>query len=81
MEGTDQNKSTVIEMFADVCRRVPDAEAVREKNRSWTYRELNVIVLNLTKQLLQKGISAGDVIAIHSRKQYLRAQPCWQCFG
>ncbi|MEV6073479.1 AMP-binding protein, partial [Nocardia sp. NPDC052001] len=51
-------------LFAVQARRTPDAVAVVCEQRSWTYRELDENATRFAHLLIDRGVRAGDVVAL-----------------
>ncbi|WP_281688856.1 non-ribosomal peptide synthetase [Pseudonocardia thermophila] len=56
--------STVPDMFAAVVRAAPDATALVDGERRWTYRQLDDHVQRLARRLRRAGLRPEDVVAI-----------------
>ncbi|GAB2664196.1 amino acid adenylation domain-containing protein [Prescottella soli] len=59
-----QPSCTVPELFAEVARRAPDAEALVAGDRRLTYRELSERVAQLAHHLRERGLAAEEVVAV-----------------
>jgi amino acid adenylation domain-containing protein len=60
--------TTVDECFREQVRKTPDHLAIKSGNTTLTYRQLDVLALGIANRLLNKGIKAGDRVAISSRR-------------
>ncbi|GLX16818.1 fatty acyl-CoA synthetase [Streptomyces lavendulae] len=73
---TAVRNQTVDGLVRDSARRVPDRVAIRYRERSWTYRELDAAVSTGAALLRQRyGLAAGDRVAAfaHNSDAYLIA--------
>lgn len=58
----------VTESFLDWAARTPDAPAVEDSGRVWTYRELAVAATAQAGAIRSAGVAPGDVVAIDCRR-------------
>ena len=65
--------STVAGLFMEHARRTPDAIAIEDSSRHWTYGELALRSAQLAGALVARGVSEGTRVAILSenRLEYL----------
>ncbi|MFJ6051603.1 amino acid adenylation domain-containing protein [Streptomyces sp. NPDC092307] len=62
--GADRIRPTVVEMFREQARLRPDAVAVVDEHRSLTYRQAAELSAQLAHHLIERGITAEQVVAI-----------------
>ncbi|WP_405942779.1 amino acid adenylation domain-containing protein [Streptomyces sp. NBC_00207] len=62
--GTDRVRPTIVEMFREQARARPDAVAVIDEHRSLTYRQAAVLSSQLAHDLIERGITAEQVVGI-----------------
>lgn len=67
-EPVRAGRSSVVERFLDHARRSPQAVAIRERGRSWTYAELAAAASRWSVRLQEAGCRPGDVVAIDGRR-------------
>lgn len=58
------------ELFADHVRRDPDAPAVTQAGRRWSYGELSRASEALRAELRRQGLEKGDVVAVSGRRSF-----------
>lgn len=58
------DRRTVVDLFAEAVASLPDAVALADGTRSWTYRELDDRTARLAAGLAAAGIGAGEVVGI-----------------
>ncbi|MFJ1590556.1 class I adenylate-forming enzyme family protein [Kitasatospora albolonga] len=56
-------------MLADAVLRTPSAPAVRDAERAWTYRELDIAANAVRDTLTRSGVRPGDRVALRSRNR------------
>ncbi|MFD6910864.1 amino acid adenylation domain-containing protein [Streptomyces virginiae] len=62
--AADRIRPTVVEMFREQARLRPDAVAVVDEHRSLTYRQVAEYSAQLAHHLIERGITAEQVVAI-----------------
>ena len=62
------NYSNLAEVLLSVVEGSPDRTAIKDKNNSFTYRQLYVLALHIARKLLAYGIKPGDRVACVSKK-------------
>jgi amino acid adenylation domain-containing protein len=62
--GSDLPLNNVVAFFLDQARRTPQAPALVQDGRSWSYQDLSDQVHRLAHLLTDRGIGAGDVVGI-----------------
>ncbi|MFE6839941.1 amino acid adenylation domain-containing protein, partial [Streptomyces sp. NPDC057705] len=62
--GADRVRPTIVEMFREQARTRPDAVAVIDEHRSLTYRQAAVLSSQLAHHLIERGITAEQVVGI-----------------
>ncbi|MEU3372748.1 condensation domain-containing protein [Streptomyces sp. NPDC006660] len=60
-------------MVADQIARTPDAVAVADGSRTWTYRQLGRAAAQLTARLLEHGVAPGAPIGVCAPKSFALA--------
>src|SRR5262249_54388350 len=55
-------------IFAEQARRVPDSLAVRDKDETWSYRELDEWSNRLANHLRASGVESPEVVAIYGHR-------------
>ncbi|HSN98895.1 MAG TPA: amino acid adenylation domain-containing protein, partial [Candidatus Nanopelagicales bacterium] len=63
-EERDQVAKTLCELFQETAARHPDSVAVRDAERTWTYRELEGRIARLSSYLRQRGVTREVVVGI-----------------
>jgi len=56
--------------FVACAEKRPRAVAIRQSGRAWTYSELDQASAALAENLCQRGVSAGDVIAVTGQRSF-----------
>lgn len=69
-------KGSMIDLFEDSARRVPDRDAVRYFDAGISYRELDDLASRFAALLAGRGIGKGDRVAVYTQNnpQFLVAQ-------
>jgi len=67
MAQPDTSRQTIYATLRRTAARHPDKLALKQGDRSWTYREFGELSLSVAAGLLQLGIQPGDRVAILSR--------------
>ncbi|MGW6981075.1 amino acid adenylation domain-containing protein [Streptomyces sp. NPDC054932] len=62
--GADRVRPTIVEMFCEQARLRPDAVAVVDEHRTLTYRQAAELSGQLAHHLIERGITAEQVVAI-----------------
>ncbi|WP_327734258.1 amino acid adenylation domain-containing protein [Streptomyces nojiriensis] len=62
--GADRIRPTIVEMFREQARLRPDAVAIVDEHRSLTYRQAAELSAQLAHHLIERGITAEQVVAI-----------------
>ncbi|SOD60080.1 amino acid adenylation domain-containing protein [Streptomyces zhaozhouensis] len=62
--------ATFTDVFARVARRVPDAVAVRHRDRAWTYGELDGRADRLAGALLDAGLGPGETVGVAAERGF-----------
>ncbi|MFD5002519.1 amino acid adenylation domain-containing protein [Streptomyces mutabilis] len=62
--GADRVRPTLVEMFREQARLRPDAVAVVDERRALTYRETARLSAQLAHRLLERGLTAEQVVGI-----------------
>ena len=60
----------ITKIFASWAKRSPEQSAVRQKDRSWTYRELAESGDAIARSLLAQGLEPGDVVAVLGQQSF-----------
>ncbi|HVB38626.1 MAG TPA: amino acid adenylation domain-containing protein, partial [Vicinamibacterales bacterium] len=60
----EDERGTVVDLFEAQVERTPLATAVSERERQWTYRELNEEANRLAWSLVAAGVAPGDMVGI-----------------
>ncbi|KHA70749.1 long-chain fatty acid--CoA ligase [Pseudomonas chlororaphis] len=60
--------TTILEQIADTCRAFPDRVAVRFEGQSISYRELDAASWQVARSLADRGVEAGDVVAVQLQR-------------
>ncbi|MFC4079019.1 amino acid adenylation domain-containing protein [Amycolatopsis samaneae] len=61
----DYPKWTVPELIEEQARRTPDAVAVRFRDETLTYAELDALANRLARHLREAGVGAQDLVGVH----------------
>ena len=59
-----QEPRDIVTLFRRQARLTPDNVAVRYRDQSWSYREVDAISDRIAAYLREKGVRAGDVVSI-----------------
>ncbi|MCY8308650.1 amino acid adenylation domain-containing protein [Bacillus vallismortis] len=58
-----ENKTTA-RLFEEQARKTPDAAALKMGDECWSYRQLNIRANQIAHALVEKGVGAGDIVAV-----------------
>jgi len=61
-------------------RRLPDAPALRWRDRTWSWAEMDARVDRLAAGLRARGVAPGDRVLVHSRNSNLMFEAVWACW-
>ncbi|MFD6516679.1 amino acid adenylation domain-containing protein [Rhodococcus sp. NPDC060176] len=68
---------TIADIFERALRQAPDAVALEENGRLWTYRDLHEASSHWTRELVGRGIGPDDVVAVALGRGHLWIVALW----
>lgn len=63
-------EKNIIDLFEEQAKKTPNNIAIVFEDKKLTYKELNEKANGLAKQLLDNGISKGDVVGVHLKRSF-----------
>ncbi|WP_119069241.1 AMP-binding protein [Rubrobacter indicoceani] len=60
-------EKSMVDLFEDSARRVPDADAIRYFDETVSYGELDNLASRFAKVLCEKGVNKGDRVAVYTQ--------------
>ena len=67
-------------LLAQTARRLPEAPALRWRDRTWTWAELDGRAGRLAAALRARGVRPGDRVLVHMRNSHAMVESMWACW-